>query len=74
MTTFTAAWMLAGVISCLIAAASQRHALRNLAFGIIRFELVQVAIAAIVLGTLLIAGPIGLAPIIVYALITFLNK
>ena len=60
MTTLTTAWMLAGLISCLIAVAKQRHALRSLAFGIVRVEPVQVLIAALGLGLLIIAGPIGL--------------
>ena len=68
MTTTT--WLLAGTISCLIAVVSQRHALRNLAFGIVRFDLIQIFIAAAFLGLLFIAGPIGLAFIFICFLIT----
>jgi hypothetical protein len=70
MTTLTAAWMLAGTFSCLIAVVSQRHALRNLALGITRFDLIQALIAAAFLGLLFIAGPIGLAFIFICFLIT----
>jgi hypothetical protein len=62
--------MLAGTVSCLIAAASQRHALRSLAFGIIRFDPIQALITAAVLAALIIAGPIGLAFIFICFLIT----
>lgn len=68
MTTLTTAWLFAGLISCLIAVVSQRHALRNLAFGIVRFDLAQSCIAALGLGLLLIAGPIGLAWLVVAGL------
>ena len=70
MTTLTAAWMLAGTFSCLIAVVSQRHALRNLAFGIIRFDPIQALITAAVLAALFIAGPIGLALVLISPLIT----
>jgi hypothetical protein len=65
MTTLTTTWLLAGTISCLIAAVSQRHALRNLAFGIVRFDAVQALIAAMGLAVLFIAGPIGLALVLI---------
>ena len=65
MTTLTTTWLLAGTISCLIAVASQRYALRSLAFGIVRFDLAQSCIAALGLAVLFIAGPIGLALVFV---------
>ena len=65
MTTLTTTWLLAGTISCLITVASQRHALRNLAFGIIRFDPIQALITTAVLAALFIAGPIGLALVLI---------
>jgi len=70
MTTIATAWLLAGTISCLIAVVSQRHALRSLAFGIVWLDLIQAVIAAAFLAVLFIAGPIGLAFIFIWFLIT----
>lgn len=68
--TFTTAWLLAGLISCLIAVVAYRYPLENLAFGIVRFDPMQALIAALALLVLFIAGPIGLALILVSPLIT----
>jgi hypothetical protein len=70
MTTLIATWLLTGSLSCLIAVVSQRQALQNLALGIIRFDLIQALIAAAFLALLFIAGPIGLAFIFIWFLIT----
>ena len=70
MTNLVATWLLTGSLSCLIVVVSQRQTFQNLALGITRFDLIQALIAAAFLALLFIAGPVGLALIFIWFLIT----